>query len=413
MQSAKPIKYVILGHSAAALAAVEAIRTNDKNGAITIVAAEFGMAYSPVLLTYYISKRLKREGLFLTNRDFYQKNKINLLQGISAVAIDSEKQIVELSDNNQVSYDRLLIATGSSARKLSICDPDLPGLYTLKTIADADGILARTDSKKDILILGGGLIGLQSANALAGANHKVSIVIGSSQVMSQNIDHQCSIILSNALQDRKFKVLYQTSVVEIESVANKLNVTLNDGNVLTVDVVIAGKGVIPNTQMTEGSGIKTNWGILVNRSMQTNIPNIYAAGDVAEGEELVSGKLAVVATWPNACLQGKTAGLNMGGKDIHFSSLNGNVTGIFGKTIASVGATGKVPDAYSETKFFNPFNSIYRKLTFNEVDEIVGAVFLGEINDIGIVRNMISNRIKVPTRQRDRLAQAPIRFNIP
>jgi nitrite reductase (NADH) large subunit len=413
MQSGKTKKYVILGHSAAALSAVEAIRSKDTDGAITIVAAESGQAYSPVLLTYYISGRLGRKGLFLTNRDYYLKNKINLLEGVSAVGIDPEKQVVELSNNNKIPYDRLLIATGSSARKLRICDPDLPGVYTLKTIIDADGILNHSGSKKDILILGGGLIGLQSANALAGAGHNIRIVIGSSQVMSQNIDSECSSILSKALEEKNYKVLYQTSVDQIESQGDKLQATLNSGEVLSVDTIIAGKGVIPNTQLTEGSGIKANWGVIVNQRMQTNYPNIFAAGDVAESEDLISGDQMVIATWPNACFQGKTAGLNMSGSDIHMTSLSGNVTGIFGKTIASVGFSGKTPETFSESKYYNPSTLIYRKLVFNERDEIIGAVFLDSITDIGIVRNMISNRVKVPKHQRDRLAQAPIRFKIP
>jgi nitrite reductase (NADH) large subunit len=413
MQFGKVKKYVILGHSAAALSAVEAIRSNDTNGEITIVAAESGLAYSPVLLTYYISGRLGRKGLLLTKKDYYQKNRITLLEGISAVGIDPEKQLVELSDKNKVSYDRLLIATGSSARKLRFCDPDLPGVYTLKTIADAEGILSHSRSKKDVLILGGGLVGLQSANALTKVNHNVSIVIGSSQVMSQNVDMECSSILSKALQERKYKVLYNTSVTQLESFSNKLQATLNDGRVLSVDMVITGKGVIPNTQMTEGSGIKTNWGIIVDQAMQTNFPNIYAAGDVAEGQDMVSGEQAVIATWPNACFQGKAAGLNMSGSNIRVSNLSGNVTGIFGKTIASVGFSSKTPEAYSESKYYNPSTLIYRKLVFNEVDEIVGAVFLDAINDIGIVRSMINNRVQIPKHRRGRMAQAPILFNIP
>jgi len=413
MQSGKVKKYVILGHSAAALSAVEAIRSNDTNGEITIVAAEKGLAYSPVLLTYYLSGRLGKKGLLLTNKDFYQKNKINLLEGISAIGIDTEKQLVALSDKNKVSYDRLLIATGSSARKLKFCDPDLPGLFTLKTIDDAVGIRAHSGSKKDILILGGGLVGLQSANALTKVDHNISIIIGSSQVMSQNVDQECSSLLSKALQERKYKVLYNTSVTQLESFSNKLQATLNDGRVLSVDMVIAGKGIIPNSQLAKDSGIKVNWGIQVNQEMQTNYPNVYAAGDVAEGQDMVSGEQAVIATWPNACFQGKAAGLNMSGTNVRVSNLSGNVTSIFGKTIASVGYTGKLKDNYSETKFLNPLTSVYRKLVFNEGDEIVGAVFLDAINDIGIVRSMINNRVKVPEHRRGRMAQAPIPFNIP
>ncbi len=270
-------RYVIIGHSAAALAAARAIRDNDTTGSITIIAAEKSMAYSPVLLTYYISKKIGRADLFLTDYKFYKKNNISLLQGKRAEEIDPGNQTIVLEDGTRVPYDKLLIATGSSPKKLNIEDENLPGIFTLKTLKDADNILSHTKSKNNVIILGGGLIGLQTANGLAGSGKNITLVIGSPQVMSQNVDQDCSAIIARFIQESGFNVLYNTSVTKIAKNSDKLRLTLNNGQDIETDTIIAGKGVTPNIQLTQNTGIATDYGILVNNSMQTNIENIFAS----------------------------------------------------------------------------------------------------------------------------------------
>ncbi len=403
--------YVIIGHSAAALAAVRAIRGNDQTGSITIIAAEKSMAYSPVLLTYYISNKINRNDLFLTTALFYKKYKINLLSGNKAESIDTKNQTVVLENNATIPYDKLLIATGSSPKKLNIMDDTLPGIFTLKTMVDADNILSHSRSKKDVVILGGGLVGLQTANALAGSGKNITLMIGSSQVMSQNVDQDCSQLIATFIQKSGFKILYNTGVTKIDKYKNKLLLTLNDGKSMETDTIIAGKGVSPNMALTNGSGIDTNYGILVNDSMQTNIDTVFAAGDVAEGENLTTGNRQIIATWPNACQQGKIAGCNMSGGSRKFKGLNGNICSLLGKSIASVGITRGDPKNYLETLHIEPENGIYRKLIFNKKDEIVGGVFLEAVSDIGVVRHMIYNKITVPEHQRKYLARGPVSYS--
>jgi nitrite reductase (NADH) large subunit len=407
----KPTKnhYVIIGHSAAALSAVRAIRENDTTGLITIIAAEKQMAYSPVLLTYYISHKIGRRDLFLTDEAFYKKNNINLIQGKRAEEIDTQNQKVILEDGTNLPYDKLLIATGSSPKKLNIEDESLPGIFTLKTVKDADNILSH-ESKSDVCILGGGLIGLQTANALVASGKKITLVVGSSQVMSQNVDEDCSTIIAKFIQESGFNVLYNTSVTKICKNTRRLSLTLNTGEEIMTDTIIAGKGVAPNIQLTQGSGIATDYGILVNDSMQTNIPNIFAAGDVAEGYNLATGNRQIIATWPNACQQGKVAGANMTGGSIRFKGLNGNVCSFLGKSIASVGITKSDSENYSQVRHIEPEKGIYRKLVFNQENEIVGGVFLEAVSDIGIVRSMIHNKIKVEKSKQKRLARAPMSY---
>ncbi len=405
-------RYVIIGHSAAALAAARAIRDNDTTGSITIIAAEKSMAYSPVLLTYYISKKIGRADLFLTDYEFYKKNNISLLQGKRAVEIVPGNQTIVLEDGTRIPYDKLLIATGSSPKKLNIEDESLPGIFTLKTVIDADNILSHTKSKNDVTILGGGLIGLQTANALAGSGKNITLVIGSPQVMSQNVDQDCSAIIARFIQESGFNVLYNTSVTKIAKNSDKLQLTLNNGRDIETDTIIAGKGVIPNIQLTQNTGIATDYGILVNNSMQTNIENIFAAGDTAQGNNLVTKDRQIIATWPNACSQGKTAGINMSGGSTIFYGLNGNICSVLGKSIASVGITRTDSENYSKVCHIEPGKGVYRKLVFNKDDEIVGGVFLEAVSDIGIVRNMINNKVKVSEQKRNRLVRSPISYSI-
>jgi nitrite reductase (NADH) large subunit len=404
-------RYLIIGHSTAALAAVRAIRNNDTTGSITIIAAEKSMAYSPVLLTYYISKKIGRADLFLTDYEFYKKNNISLLQGKRAEEIDPGNQTIVLKGGTRVPYDKLLIATGSSPKKLNIEDESLPGIFTLKTLKDADNILSHIGSKNNVIILGGGLIGLQTANALAGSGKNITLVIGSPQVMSQNVDQDCSSIIARFIQESGFNVLYNTRVAKIHKPSDKLLLTLDNGKDIETDTIIAGKGVTPNIQLTQNTGIATDYGILVNNSMQTNIENIFAAGDAAQGNNLVTKGRQIIATWPNACSQGKTAGVNMSGGSTIFNGLNGNICSVLGKSIASVGITRTDSENYSKVCYIEPGKGVYRKLVFNKDDEIVGGVFLEAVSDIGIVRNMINNKVKVSEQKRNRLVRSPISYS--
>jgi nitrite reductase (NADH) large subunit len=138
---------------------------------------------------------------------------------------------------------------------------------------------------------------------------------------------------------------------------------------------------------------------------------VFAAGDVAEGINLATGNQQIIATWPNAGQQGKTAGSNMSGGSSKFKGLNGNICSLLNKSIASVGITRGDCQNYLETLYIKPENGIYRKLIFNKRDEIVGGVFLEAVSDIGIVRNMIYNKVKVPEYQRNHLARGPISYS--
>jgi len=189
-----------------------------------------------------------------------------------------------------------------------------------------------------------------------------------------------------------------------------LAVELDSGRSLDADAVVVGKGVNPNIELVEETSIGVNRGIIVDDTMRTNFPNVFAAGDVAEGRNLITGERQVIATWPNACSQGKTAGTNMAGGTSEFSSLNGNVCSFLGRTVASVGVTRPENGDYQEVVYRNPAKGLYRKLVWNEKDQIVGAVLMGKVDDVGIIGNLIRSRAEIPKDKRGCLARSALKY---
>ncbi len=403
-------RHVILGNSAAALSAIKAIRGIDSASPITLISAEPHYAYSPVLLTYYVSQRIDRKALFIADQHFYHRLGVDLILGNKAVKVDPENQRIYLEKGEILEYDTLLLATGSKPKQLGIAGEDLEGIFTLKTVDDGDKLLKYSEQIKDVVIIGGGLIGLQAANALVRDDRKITMVIGSKQPLSQNVDPACAENVCQGIRDCGISIRFESNAVAVERVKQKLKVELNLGRALKADAVVIGKGVKPNIQLAEASGIEVNHGIVVDASMRTNCSNIFAAGDVAEGMNQITGERQVIATWPNACAQGKTAGLNMSGARSTFSGLSYNVCNFLGRTVASVGVAKPENGDYDEVIYREPMKGLYRKLVWNKKDELVGAVLMGKVEDIGVIRNLIKNRTKFPKTRRDRMVRTAIKY---
>lgn len=403
-------RHVILGNSAAAVNAVQAIREFDPLNPIALISAEPHMAYSPVLLTYYVAGKIKREALFLADKDFYTRHKVDLILANRAEGIDASNQRVHLADGQKVAFDDLLIATGSSAKSLDVDGASLPGVYSLKTVDDGDMLVANAARMEKVVIIGGGLIGIQAANALYNGFRNITMVIGSQQPLSQNVDPSCGENVCQTIRECGINILFSTSAVGINQGKQRLQVELDSGDSLEADAVIVGKGVRPNTHMIAGSGVQADVGILVDEQMCTSVDNIFAAGDVTESANMLTGERQVIATWPNACGQGHTAGANMAGEKQQFHSLNMNVCSFLGNAVASVGITKPQTGNYKEVVRQNMEHGFYRKLVWNQYDELVGAVLMGKIADIGVLTHMIRTRAKVPETKRKRMVISSIAY---
>lgn len=361
-----------------------------------MISAEHYFAYSRPLTTYYVAHKINREGLFIADNSFYKNYDVKIELGKRAVGIDKTKQIVYLEDDTVVEYDNLLIASGSIADFPDNVDNDaVRFVSTLRTIDDAEKIIALSKSAKDIVILGAGLVSLQVADALKKNGVTVTFVVGSKQILSKNIDVDCAKIIQKRLEARGLLFLFHREVSAIRTKDSKACVITNRGEELLADLVVVGKGIRPNTELLTNTGIHMSEGVLVDKFMRTNIKNIFAAGDVAEEKNSLTGKTEVNATWPNACIQGQIAGLNMVGymrrHDVQFRE---NITTFFGLTIASIGSAKLKGRGAEELRHADPRRYLYRKFLLHG-ERIIGAVLLGELRDVGVISYCIRNAIDI------------------
>ena len=403
-------KQVIIGNSAAGLSAVKAIRKRGCSSPVTLISAENCSAYSPVLTTYYIAHKIDRDSLFIADDRFYRDYDVRRKLGRRAVGIDPAKQVVYLEDDTTVEYDNLLIATGASAKSPDNMEADASEyVSTLRTIEDAEKIIRLSKDAKEVVVVGAGLVSLQAANAIFKEGRKVTFVVGSKQILSQNIDAECAAIIQRRLESRGVFFLFGRDVRAIKREGNKAYVVTSLGEELLADLVVVGKGVKPNTELVVNSKVEVNEGILVDESMRTNIRNIFAAGDVAEGKDSISGKTESIANWPNACAQGEIAGLNMAGYPARCKvQFKESVTTVFGLAVASIGLPKTKNGNFEELKYIEPKREIYRKFLLDS-NRIIGAVLLGKIQDAGVIRNCIENRIDISP-WKDRIARVPLDF---
>ncbi|NIO04739.1 MAG: FAD-dependent oxidoreductase [Proteobacteria bacterium] len=402
--------HAIIGNSAAGLSAVKAIRKTGDPGRIVLISAENCNAYSPVLTTYYIGGEIHRSHLFLVDDSFYRDFDVHRVFGRRAVEIDPISRVVYLDQGSKAGYDNLLIATGASARSLDTVDADAsPYVSTLRTIEDADRIKEACENAKEIVVTGAGLVSLQFIKAIVGRGIKITVLVGSEQVLSQQMDPESAAIIQDKLEGKGVSILFGRSVERVIRRGDRAHVITNFGEGLSADLVVVGKGVQPNTQLVKGTEIKVNNGIIVDDRMRTNMEGIFAAGDVAEGRNAITGQMEVIATWLNACAQGEIAGLNMAGyPSERQGQFRENITTILGVALASIGVSRPEEGEFREIRYKDPKRGVFRKLSF-EGSKVVGALLLGSIEDAGVIRHCIASGMDVSLWE-EKIARAPLDF---
>ena len=386
------MRQVIVGNSAAALSAIKAIREVDSSCPITLISRERYNAYSPVLLTYYLRGSLSRDDLFIVDSDFYKTMRVETILGSRAIAVDPSQQTVHLENGKIVEHDNLLIATGASPIGLDSPGNSAGNVFSVRTVEDAEGILSCAKTAKSVVVIGGGLIGLQVSDALFKEVGRLTIMEWSGQLLPESIDAKCAGIIQREIESRGISVILGRKVARINKKGKKAVVISDSGEEVTADLVVISIGLRPNIQLVRNSGIEVNRGILVDEQMRTNVKNIFAAGDVSEGENLVTGKKEVLPTWTNACRQGRIAGLNMAGYEQRYEGgIRETIATLFGLTIAAIGKAKTSKDDETELHFYDPDRMSYRKILIAN-DRIVGAVLLSKTVDVGILGNLIRNR---------------------
>ncbi len=394
-------QYLIVGNSAAGVAAIEAIRQKDKASKIIVISQESYSAYCRCMISYFLAGEIKEEKLVLRPDSFYKDNNIDLHLNKKVTRVDVKKNRVVCEDKSSFDYDSLLVATGSSPKlPENIKGIKKTGVYVFRTIKDALEINGQVPVTKTTCVLGGGLVGLKAAYALKKRGIEVKVIIKSSQVLSQMLDKEAALIVQKVLEENGVELYFGQDVQEVIGEGSEVRaVKLDSGKIFGCSMVIVGKGVQPNIGLVKDSQIKFNEGIIAQAKLETNIPNVYTAGDVCESLDLTLGKHAINALWPVAVRQGKIAGLNMTGENVVYEgSLGMNSIEFFSLPVISLGVY-RLKDANAaveELKLANTKENLYKKFVIRD-NVLIGALLVGNIRNSGVFLKLIREKINIST----------------
>lgn len=387
---------VILGASAAGLAALEAIRGVDPACPVTVVSKEPGPLYSRVGLTHFIAREVSYDGMQMRGPDYFQRMNATAILGVGARRVDAKARTVMLDDGQTLGYENLLVATGSSAVVPPIPGTHLRHIFPCITNVDARNIDAMIAWAKEAVVIGAGLIGIQAVDALAHRGLKVAVIERLGHLMPLMMDATGARIIEQELRDQGHIVRTGISAKEILGKNEKVTgVRLESGEEIPCQLLVMAAGVKPNLEFLQGTAVKVNRGVVVDAQQRSSAEGIYAAGDVAETVDMLSGERVVNAIWPEALNQGRIAGLSMVGVPTAYGgSMAMNTTAVLGIPLASLGLWDPPEKGYEVVSKVEPHWKYYRKLVFKG-DDLVGAVLVGRINEeAGILHNMIRTRTR-------------------
>jgi len=375
--------YLIIGNGVAGTTAAENIRKQDKEGNITVVTEEDLSFYYRVRLNEYISGDITEEQLIAKKERWYKDQNITLKLKTRIVGAEPKEKVVITEDNQRLSYDRLLIATGSHSFIPPIKGSEKKGVLALRDIQDARDISAYAKNVDDVILIGGGLLGLEAGNALRKLGKKVMVVEFFPRLLPRQLDVDGAQRLQKIMEGMGFFFLLGARSQEITGDDRASGALLEGGEALTAGMVIISAGVRPNLELAKTLGLNTDKGIIVDEHLRTNQPDIYAAGDVAEFRGMPYG------IWPAAMEQGKIAGINMAGGDVSYDGTTmANTLKVVGVNLASAG------NIDAENEFESTVvtgEKVYKKIVI-ENNRIIGCIMLGDTKGFDQITRIMSEK---------------------
>ena len=379
-------KYVIIGNGVAGTTAAENIRKTDKEGPITMVTNEDLPFYYRIRLNEYVSRELTEQELIAKNDQWYKDHNIDLKLVTRVVEAVPQEKLIITEKKERLSYDRLLIATGSHSFIPPIKGSEEKGVFSLRTVQDARAISAYAGDAESIVLIGGGLLGLEAGNALRKLGKRVMVVEFFPRLLPRQLDGDGAKRLQGIMEEMGFSFRLGAKTQEITGNGSVNRVVLEGGETLPAEMVIISAGVRPNMEMAEPLGLDHDKGIKVDEHLRTNQSDIYAAGDVAEFRGMPYG------IWPAAMEQGKIAGINMaGGNEVYNGTTMANTLKVVGIDLASAG------NIDAENEFQSKIvkdKDVYKKIVL-ENNRIIGCIMLGETKGFNRITKAISEGMDV------------------
>ena len=331
-QAAAPARIVIVGSGIAGVAAAEAARGASADSEITLVSSERELPYYRLNLTRYLAGEITRDSLPLHPESWYSERRIRLIRGLRVDHLDTQAKTVLLADGAALPYGQLILTSGSHPHVPSLPGTELEGVFSLRTTADADGLIARLKPGTPCVCIGGGVLGIETAAALAQRGAAVTLLESHDWLMPRQLNPAAAAHLERHLNSLGVAVVKKARTQSLEGEGRLASVRLQDGRSLPAEVAVLATGVRPNTALARKAGLAVETGITVDSTLATSVPGIFAAGDAAE----YNGQL--YGTWAASQFQGTLAGLNALGSHTRFGGLpRGNTIKAVGLDLTSIG----------------------------------------------------------------------------
>ncbi len=390
------MRYVIVGNSAAAVGCITGIRKVDPDGEIVVISYEDRCYSKPMIADVLID--IPEEKLLYRDSSFFEENGVETILGHKAVSINRDSKVVALDSNELVPYDKLLIATGGKPFVPPISGSDKKGVFTFTELHSAISFknYLKENGAEEVVVIGSGFIGLEVAYFLREIGIKVKVVELLDRVLARALDRRGSEIVENMLREKGIDFIFNDTVEEIMGDEKVSSVRLKSGSVLRADAVVVAIGVRPNTELAQTAGIEVNKGISVSDTMETSIPDIFAAGDCIKCTDIVDGQKKPIPLFPLAFEQGFIAGLNMAGKKMEYlGGLVLNSLKFLPVPVLNAGVVEPIDDScevFVNDKFEK--KGFYRKAIVRD-GKLIGFIAIGEIDRTGILTNLIRQKIDV------------------
>jgi len=391
-------RHVIIGGGTAGLNAITTIREID-HGASDIVLVSAERPYSRMVLPYYLDRSISESHVFTANPSRLAQLTVTPHLGRRAASLDTQANTLTLDNGTVIEYDDLLVATGSSPVRAPVPGADGRGIHSFWTLDQAREVLKGITAGSHVVMVGAGFIAFTILNSILTLGARLTIVEIMPQILPRMIDRTGAEIVESWLQRHGVEVRTNAHLQAIDDADGRKRLRFQESADLLADLVIMATGIRTNLEWLAGSGVRVNRGIVVDDHLRSNIPNVYAAGDVAEGRDCVTGELAVHAIEPTAMEHGRIVGANMAGRALAYrGSLLMNIVDVAQLDIASFGAW----DSPTSETFagLRPERPAYRKLLWRE-DRLIGAITLGvssdvwTTNDVGMLKGLVQAGVRL------------------
>ncbi|MEA3442866.1 MAG: FAD-dependent oxidoreductase [Chloroflexota bacterium] len=387
-------KYLIIGNSAGGIGAAEAIREVDKQGTMVIISDEPYLAYSRPLIAKYLAEEYSLEEMLFRPADFYTQNNITSLLGRRVEYLKLESRIAELSNNENISWEKVLLASGGVPIVPRVKGITKRGVFTFTTIDDAKAIGEFLGNAQKAVVIGGGLIGISATEALIKRGIEVTIVEMKERILNTILDKQASLMAERVLRQAGVEIITDHTVTEICGREIVEGSVLDNNEVISCDLVIVAIGVSLRTELAVDAGIRVNRGVITDRHMSTSNPDVYSCGDAAEAYDFVYGSNSLAPVWPNAYIGGRIAGYNMAGNEAEYPGGTAmNSLNYFGLDITAAGMA-TLPSGNGYEVITKQKGDVYQKVVLQN-NIVVGMIFVKDIEKSGIIFGLMRDSIDV------------------